>query len=62
MVRNMVESGPCTGVSTLVAEFPDGTDGVTSRAECIQTKFCSEGENGVAKEKDHDFFQLWPLG
>lgn len=40
MVRNMTKSSPCARVATLIAEFPDGADGITSRAECIQTKFC----------------------
>lgn len=44
MVRNVTKSGPCACVATLIAEFPDGADGITSRAECIQTKFCPEGK------------------
>lgn len=39
-VRNVEKSSPCSSVTTLIAELPDGTDGVTPRAKCIQTKFC----------------------
>lgn len=42
-VGNVEKSSPRSSVTTLIAELPDGTDGVTPRAKCIQTKFCPEG-------------------
>lgn len=42
-VGNMVKSGPCASVPALIAELTDGSDDVTPRAKCIQTKFCPEG-------------------
>lgn len=42
-VGNVEKSSPCSSVTTLIAELPDGTDGVTPRTKCIQTKFCPEG-------------------
>lgn len=63
VVRNMVKSGPCASIATLIAEFTDGTDDVTSRAESIQTKFRPEGRKwGNKKARGQDLLQPWPLG
>lgn len=44
MVGNVVKSSTCASVTAFIAELTDGSDGVTPRAKCIQTKFCPEGK------------------